>query len=251
MNSTAFYMQVPPEWPTVPDHALHLATERALIALGNEGSRPVSQRLADYYDIEADYVGTSLTELAPNEWHDLTAADLHAMSLTDVKVGPRATRRMLSGPERTWVIEALRRLPDRDLLLADCATLEAMYDFYGAVTHALSDPNARTSDRSVTASKLAARKRPDLFPALGRVVCEHLRIFHLNDVRCEWQVFRALMQDDRIQRALQEIPDAVTGASAGRTLVLDTSDLRLLDAALWTYARGGAPERSLGAREGE
>lgn len=248
MNATAPYLLRPTHWPAVPDDVLQLVTQRALAALHDDGTWPVAQRLADYYDAEGDAVGASLTELAPNEWCDVTAADLHATSLMGDTIGARATRRLLSsGPQRTWVVEALRRLPDQELLLADPATLAAMEDFHSAVEHALSDTDTRRSHRSIAASGLAARKRPELFPVRDRIVCEYLGILALKDVRSDWLVFRALLQDDRIRRALLELPDAVARASGERTVILESSDLRLLHAALWTHACQGLPDRSVEA----
>jgi len=50
--------------------------------------------------------------MCPNDPNDLTATDLHAVSLLSVTIGPRATRRLLEdGPERTEVLTALRRVP--------------------------------------------------------------------------------------------------------------------------------------------
>lgn len=235
MDQAPPYSQIPTKWPTVPGHVLRLATQRALVALANDGLRPVGQRLATYYDIDGDDVGASFTELVPNDWHDVTAADLHAVTLLSGKIGARATRRLLVGPERTWVVEALRRLPDRDLFLADPATLDAMLDFHCALMHALSDADIGQSTRRVAASTLAARKRPDLFPILDPVVCGHLGLLQFQDARCGWQVFRSVLQDDNVQRALRAVPDASANAEASRTIVLEPSELRLLDAAVRTY----------------
>lgn len=247
MNATATYLHSPTHWPTVPDDVLQRVILRALAALHDDGTWPVAQRLADHYDTDGDSVGASFTDLAPNAWCDITAADLHATSLMGDTIGARATRRLLSGPERTWVVEALRRLPDQELFLADPATLEAMDDFHSGVEHALSNADARRSPRSMAASSLAARKRPELFPVRDRIVCEYLGILEPKDVRSDWLVFRAILQDDRIRRVLLELPEAVASASGGRTVILESSDLRLLHAALWTHARQGSPERSVEA----
>lgn len=216
------------------------AKRQALLGLSTEGPVPVGERLAAYYDIDGNYVGATFSELAPNEWLDLTAADLHATSLMSVDIGPRATRRLLTGPNRAWVISALRSIPDHDLLTADTETLEAMYDFYLAVKDALSSTTAKNPNPWVTASKLCARKRPPLFPVRDRNVCRHLGILKLGDVRADLQVFRALVQDDDVRRAIEVLPEAAQVASGDRELAMESSDLRLLDAALWTYTVMGA-----------
>lgn len=236
MTSTPGWVQVPDGWPPVSDDTLAHAKQQALAALADTGNRPVRDRLIDYYDLTGNYVGASFTELVPNEWSDITAADLHATSLMNVKIGPRATRRLLSGPERQWALASLRRLPDTSLALADPRALEAMYDFYSAAKHAVSNPDGVNPNPWVTASKFCARKRPELFPVRDRVVCDYLGIRGLKDVRADWQVFRALVQDGDIQRALNNLLHSVHQAADGRTVVLEGSDLRILDAALWTYA---------------
>lgn len=224
------------EWPTVAADTIAYAKKQSLVALANDGPIPVGERLAAYYDVDGDYVGASFAKLAPNEWHDVTGTDVLAVLLMHGKIGPRATRRLRSGADRTWVLDALGNLPAHDLLTAGPDTLEAMEDFYLAVKSALSSPTAANSNPWVSASKLCARKRPDLFPVRDRNVCLHLGILGLNDFRADWQVFRALIQDDDIRRAIESLPSAGQAAAGDRQLELDDSCLRLLDAALWTYS---------------
>jgi hypothetical protein len=88
----------------------------------------------------------------------------------------------------------------------------------------------------VTASKLCARKRPDLFPARDREVCGYLGLAQLRNYQVDWQVFRNLMGDPDIVAAIDVAGKAVMAAAAGRRLQVDHSRLRLLDAAIWTYA---------------
>jgi len=233
MASSTATTLIPTGWPAVSDDVIETAKRAALTALGEGAVR----RLVDYYDVEGNYVGATFTELAPNEWNDITATDLHATSLMNVKIDARSTRRLTGGADRQWAVAELRKLPDRELLVADAATLEAMYDFYLAVKNALASPFDGRSNSWVTASKLCARKRPDLFPVRDRVVCSYLGLLKLADVRLDWQVFRALIQDAAIQQQLVALPDALREAAGERTVVIEHSDLRLLDAALWTYAR--------------
>ncbi|WP_222126301.1 DUF6308 family protein, partial [Rothia kristinae] len=172
----------------------------------------------------------------------ITPADLHAISLMSVTIEPRSTRRLLSGPERKEVLHELKQLPDVDLLVADDAALEAMYRLHLVVKRVLGDPNAKSSNRWVSASKLCARKRRDLFPVRDREVCTLLGLLRLADARVDWVVFQALIQDTGVQRAIAALPKAAQKAARGRELVLDSSHLRLLDAALWTYAKKRVPE---------
>lgn len=226
----------PDGWPTVPVDTIERARSQALLALVTDRDRSAADRLAVFYDTESNYAGASFATLFANDWSDVTAADLHATSLLSVQVEPQATRRLLDpGASRRWVLHELRALPDRDLAAADTRTLSAMANFYDAVKTTLSSSASKDPNPWVTASKLCARKRPDLFPVRDRNVCQHLGIIKLNDYRADWLVFRALIQDTDIRRALDELPRAIRGAGSGRLLALDHAPLRLLDAAIWTY----------------
>lgn len=231
------------DWEAVPDAVVEIAKQRILAALSDDGPQPASQRLVHYYDVEQDAVGASFTELYPNEWHAISAVDLHAASLMGAKLGPRETRRLLSGPERTWVVEALRRLPDRELNFAGPSDLESMEEFHSALEHALENPEVRRADRSLTASAIAARKRPDLFPVRDAVVRTYLAIPEQQDVRSDWQLLRRLLHDDDVAAKLLQLPDVLAPASAGRSVILEHSALRLLDSALRTYVAAVAKLR--------
>jgi hypothetical protein len=212
------------------------AKERALEALVITGDRQAQDRLAVYYDLESDYVGASFVDLEPNKWFDITPTDLQATALMRVHFGPLATRRLTSpGENRRTVLRPFRAIPDRDLADADAGTLAAMESFYRAVKTTISSDTVDDPNPWVTASKLCARKRPHLFPVRDRNVCTHLGILKLDDFRADWQVFRALIRDDDIVKAVDALPALVREAGAGRLLAIDSSRLRLLDAAMWTY----------------
>lgn len=57
----------------------------------------------------------------------------------------------------------------------------------------------------------------------------------LKDFRLDWLVFRALVRSPDVARELTRLPDRVQAAAGKRTVVVDESPLRLLDAALWTH----------------
>ena len=238
------WKRVPERWEPAPAEVVDHATVRALEALSRGGRWPVVKRLLDYYDPDGDYAGASFAELAPVTPNDITAADLHATRLLSVPLGPGATRRLLSdGPPRSEVLAALRRVPDGDLLVAAPSTLVAMEVLYLAVKTNLSAATVKSPDAWVTASKLCARKRPNLFPVRDNIVRDYLDLTRHKNYQVDWQVYRALIGDHDIIKAVDEaIDEAITGAhqAAGRRrLWLDTSRLRVLDAALWTYARRG------------
>jgi hypothetical protein len=83
---------------------------------------------------------------------------------------------------------------------------------------------------------LCARKRPALFPVRDRLVCELLGLSAFKNYQVDWQVFRHLMRDQQIVAAIDAMLVAVEATHTDR-LVLDQPHLRLLDAAIWTYAK--------------
>jgi Family of unknown function (DUF6308) len=87
----------------------------------------------------------------------------------------------------------------------------------------------------VTASKLCARKRPDLFPVRDNVVCGYLGILRAGGYQVDWQVFRHLIQSREVVSRLDELvseaqadPDVNVGSVNNR--------LRHLDVVLWMHA---------------
>ena len=129
----------------------------------------------------------------------------------------------------------LRDLPDCDLANAGSPVLTAMEALYEAVKQALS-ADAVESNAWVTASKLCARKRPDLFPVRDTEVCDYLGLTPWRNYQVDWQIFRSLIGDPDIIAAIDMMSKATVAAAAGRQLQADRSRLRLLDAAIWTYA---------------
>lgn len=213
------------------------------MALAPDGARPVGRRLATYYARGGNYAGATFAALFPNDPNDLTATDLHAVSLLSVDIGPGATRRFLEpGPTRSALLVALRKVPTIELAVAEDDDLVAMAQFYDEVKANLGEPSAKSSDRWVTASKVCARKRPYLFPVRDRVVRDFLGLTRFGDYRLDWQVFRALISDveviracDRAVAAAYESVENRTAAGQDRSLEVDRDRLRVLDAALWSH----------------
>lgn len=88
----------------------------------------------------------------------------------------------------------------------------------------------------VTASKLCARKRPGLFPVRDKKVCDYLGLSPLANYQVDWQVFRSLVADPDIVTTVHILADAAMAYAPKRNLRMDSWPLRLLDAAIWTYA---------------
>jgi len=89
----------------------------------------------------------------------------------------------------------------------------------------------------VTASILCARKRPYLFPVRDSVVRDFLGLTQYGNYQVDWQVFRAMLGDTTIVRACDTAVAAAYEEAGDRRLAVDRDRLRVLDAALWTYAR--------------
>ena len=206
-------------------------------ALRTDGPHAAQDRLARFYDTDGDYAGASFAQLGPIDPMDITPADLLATTLLSVRIRPGAARRMLDGGStRDTLLRKLRDLPNCDLVHACSQALTVMAGLYEAVKQALSADTVRNPNAWVTASKLCARKRPDLFPARDTEVCDYLGLTQMRNYQVDWQVFRSLVSDPDIIAAIDVMSDATAAAAAGRRLQLDQSCLRLLDAAIWTYA---------------
>lgn len=232
---------VPERWTRPPDDALPRAIERASVALDVKGPDPVGGRLAMYYDRAGDFAGATFVELPPVDSTDITATDLHAVSLMSVKIGPGASRRFLEpGPVRSALLNKLRAVRDIELHIAGPDDLAAMAVFYDEVKERLGERTASSSDRWVTASKLCARKRPYLFPVRDKLVRDFLDLTQYRNYQVDWQVFRSMLREPVISRACDRAIGAAYEAAGDRRLAVDRDRLRVLDAALWTYARQSA-----------
>jgi Family of unknown function (DUF6308) len=228
---------IPDGWQLPPPCLLADTKHRVLEAMRTEGPHAAQHRLVRFYDTDGDYAGASFAQLGPIDRLDITPTDVLATTLLSVRIGPGATRRLLSGGSiRDNLLEKLRNIPDCDLLMAKGPALTAMAELYEAVKRALSADTVRKPNAWVTASKICARKRPDLFPVRDRDVCNYLGLTKFKNYQVDWQVFRSLIGDPDIIAAIDVVSEETTTAAAGRRLQLDQSRLRLLDAALWTYA---------------
>jgi Family of unknown function (DUF6308) len=229
---------VPDGWQPPPPDLVVDAKHKAMEALRTDGPHAAQDRLARFYDTDGDYAGASFAQLGPIDPMDITPADLLATTLLSVRIMPGATRRMLDGGStRATLLRKLSDLPDCDLANAGPSALTAMAELYEAVKQALSADTVRNPNAWVTASKLCARKRPDLFPVRDKKVCDYLGLTQLQNYQVDWQVFRSLIDDPNIIAAIDVMSKATAAAAAGRRLQADQSRLRLLDAAFWTYTK--------------
>jgi len=230
--------KLPPGWEPASTDVLERTVELALRALQTSGPTPVQERFAAYYAVLGNYAGASFLDVAPNEASAFTAADLFAVSLLSVEVGPQAARRILGETEPAATLRrrlAEYHLPSNATLqTANEQTLLAMAGLHLDVKKVLAPVKAARSNAWVTASKLCARKRPQLFPVRDRVICKYLGLGSNYEV--DWQAFRHLLRQPEVTSAIQAAVNATDLDESN--VVLDSIPLRLLDVALWTYAIG-------------
>jgi hypothetical protein len=210
--------------------------------------------LAAYYRRRGNYPGATFTDIEPNDPFDLTASDLHAVSMLSVTVGPAATRRLLEPSMlREVVLHALAHVPvDVRLEDADAAQMQRAWNLQMALKEALAPAGAKKSNCWITAAKISARKRPLLIPVRDKVVGRALGPVAHKDAGVYWQFLAAALKDSSVQEALvvahQRVETSVVtgkwGSELGTELgpvELETNPMRLIDVALWmAHAKGKA-----------
>lgn len=223
----------PADWATVPPEILSAAKATVTEALKTAA-------LDRYYDLDGDFAGATFGSVAPNSPTDLTGADLHAVSMLSINIKPAATRRLLDeSPQRSKLFELLNQVPaDVALTDADPPALQAGWDFYCACRYVLADPNAAHSDPWVTATKLAARKRPLLIPVRDNVVRKALGYEPFRNGQIDWQLIGAIAASPEIVAAIQVALRDAQLRGTNRRLRFDTNPLRVIDAATWMHAMG-------------
>jgi hypothetical protein len=158
---------------------------------------PATEAVGDFYNAEEGFAADTFLGLMPNDPWVLSAADLLAATLLDVRFGPSAVRALLPGGELATVVShLLARLPigvplweatERDLAWAN------------ALWHVVRD-NAVDVGPTKT-GKLLARKRPDLLPVIDDVVTTHIEC--AGDTY--WMTFRAVLHDHALRRRVAMI----------------------------------------------
>jgi hypothetical protein len=232
--TTDRFTTIPEGWAVADEATVHRSLEAVDAAVKD---RAVVDHLVAYYSRDGNFAGASFLDLDPVSPWDLNSSDLLALTLLSVQAPPYSVRRLLEpSPDRNLVLRLLSEdsLPlDADLALADAATLTAMSALHEAIKACLSPAHVKTKNSWVTASKLCARKRPDLFPVRDSVVCGYLGLG--NNYQVDWQVFRRIIQEASIRSAIDDSVDAAgaKGAAVGHP----NRRLRHLDAILWMHAR--------------
>jgi hypothetical protein len=241
---------VPEGWSTPGDEVVEKALSVCLRALSEDDKYPASTRLTDYYRPEGDYAGVSFAQMEPTGVDDIGIADLHAVTMLNVRVGPRATRRLLPGGQQLGVYRDNVRACLSHIAMTDRIEdagpelLTRMSDLFLAVLDAMKDPTKNRSIPWVTASKVCSRKRPGTFPVRDNVVCERLGLIGKGrapgDHRVDYLVFLHVLNNHEIIRAIDDLEDRVRRAGQRP----DQHRVKILDAALWTHATWGKRRHS-------
>lgn len=239
---------LPDDWARPSDIKVASAREIAFMALA-------APDLASYYRPDLNYGGASFASLGSNDPYGIGPDDLHAVAMLSVSVGPLGTRQLLkTGSHRDRVLAALQAVP-LDVALADAAAtdLVAAYALHEATRDALKNPYVKgNSNPWVTASKLTARKRPHLIPVRDNVVGNAFGPEATKRASVYWLTMRALLRDREVGDALADTRRRLykEAKAGGFDVVLDESQLRLLDAALWKHLVRGT-NRDTVAEEAE
>jgi hypothetical protein len=176
-------------------------------------SDPARELVAAYFT-QSDFAGATFDALGLHDDDTFTSDDLVAVTLLDVRFKPEAVRRLLvSEAERFSAM--LRKVPV-DVALWD-ATPEQLDDASTLYVALEQLPGVHRT----RASKLLARKRPQLVPIADSVIIEQLG---LDEV--VWEPLRCALQS-RGRRA------RIDRQRPNRQVSTDTSTLRLLDVATW------------------
>ncbi|WP_052466863.1 DUF6308 family protein [Mobilicoccus massiliensis] len=232
-----FTLPVPSDWRRAePFYAG--ALDRALTVLRDPRT---PERLARYYDRRSNYAGATFTQLADDAPTRVTDRDLLAVSLLDVTVPPATVRALLDDGEMMERVESLLsedRLPlDARLENVTPELLAAMDELYVTLRSLVPPARDRYAVNWVTAAKLCARKRPDLFPVRDEVVCRYLGTWP-SRYQIDWQVFARIIGDEEVRERLQRLIDRVSESEA-----VDVGDpchlLRHLDVCIWMHAPHG------------
>lgn len=223
-------------FPEVEQQYIDHAREQTLTALMDADT---PQRLRRHYCLDADFTGASFTRIMPNPSDAIGAADLLATTMLSASVPPHSVRSFLDDKRtRKTVRRLLDDLPDRRLEDTKAKHFRPMSAFYEFVKETLGQAGAADPNPWATASKLTARKRPDLFPVRDAAVCDFLGVSELRDYGKDWRVFRTLLRDEQVGAALDDVRGSLKdlSSSVDCRVKTDKERLRILDTALWSHA---------------
>lgn len=185
-------------------------------------SQDISDLVAEYFDEESQFAGTSFDLVGTNDPWRFAPDDVLAVSFLDTPIRASSWRAMER--QSGEIVSLLLRI-DPELPLWELHEDSETF----AASNELWDLLLGISGIGVTrASKLMARKRPHLIPILDRRVRE----FYGNTEKF-WEPLGRVLEDEDLRNRIR--------ALAPRYLESELSVLRILDVAVWRYQRGIPP----------
>lgn len=216
-----------------PDESVNRRAVAAAIAAVEDAR--ASLWLREYYTTDSDYAGATFLQLGQNDPGVVGPDDLFATTMLNVKIGAPAARRFqdseLAVSTLLGKIEATARIEDDEA----SGLAEHMADLHDAFKRILG--GKPDSNPWVTASKLCARKRPNLFPVRDKVVIGYLGLG--DGYGQQWPAFAAIMREPQVTSVLKRLvsaADAQQGVDVGDANHL----LRHLDVVLWQAGLAGS-----------
>jgi hypothetical protein len=190
--------------------AVRAAKTRVVQDVSTQG---LGKLLAAYYNPAGRFAGATFDTLGANPPNKIIRDDLLAVTLLDERWTPAAVRRLLGADSRSAAA-----------MLAQITAVHNLWDVSDEELAAV-DPLWKLLMKSkdgvgrTRASKLLARKRPQLVPITDTVIVRRI------GARGEtWAAIRYCLQDESLRRSVERLrPPQAEGASV----------LRLLDVALW------------------
>lgn len=184
--------------------------------------------VAAYFDAGSTFAGSLFDTMGVNEPFRVTVDDLFATSLLDVRFGPAATRKIL-GAEADVISDRLKEIDPGVTIWDEDGQLDGPLADLWSLLCGLPDVGP------VTATKLLARKRPELAPIVDRVIIRTLR----PEPGRTWRTVKTLLLDgERRARLMDLAPDD------------DVSTLRLFDVLLWMHGSEARTVRQVRTRLG-
>lgn len=189
--------------------------------------------LVAYYTTDGNYAGATFANLGPKDPMRITPTDLLAVTALSVRIPPLAVRRLTSEGESAAEVERMLRALPADLDIRQGKEhVEAMSEFYELVKRNLRRSGTESSSAWVTASKICARMRPQLFPVRDSVVAHVLGL--KGSYPDDWPVFSDLMRDEELTARVDDLVTSVApreGIDVGDR----THTLKHLDVLLWMH----------------
>lgn len=172
--------------------------------------------LVAHYYAGPEFAGSLFDNFGENPTHRLVSDDLLAASLLDVRFGPEALRALLQDRVADSLLAVVPS--DRPLWAADYDTVLSTHSSAGRLWTVLTTIPGVGGTR---ASKLLARKRPDLLPILDSVIRSKLGLGELD----AWGALQVALDDVETRAAIDGLASKLDGPTP--------TTLRLLDVATW------------------